>query len=194
MTGKMKIFILAALISLIFSIRVSKMAGDNLNKENDEEASRTSAMSQWVYLYDYSYTPIVTYSPVYYGTTSRSYFYYPYYTTYYTPRSFWVFRKEGEEASSVEKKVETPADPNKSNKKDDEKEKKIQVKVEELLTNLKKLKKEIWKDENFDTAQLRKENKAYDPAWLLTQLNIATVLQIEDLLKENKIDYSKGNK
>jgi hypothetical protein len=191
MIGKMKIIILAVLISLTFTIRISSKAAEI--KDSADEASRTVAGSQWIYLYDYSYTPALSYSPVYYGAVSRSYYYYPYTSYYYTPRSyFWVYRKDGEEAAPAEKKTDAPTESKRVEKKDDEKEKKVQVKVEELMNNLKKLKKDLWKDENFDTAQLRKDNKAYDPAWLLTQLNIATVLQIEDLLKENKIDLKSG--
>jgi hypothetical protein len=196
----MKIIILIALVALTFSIRVNKKALDNGNKENVEEASRTEATSQWVYLYNYSYTPVLSYSPVYYGAVSRPYYYYPYYSSYYYyPRSyFWSYRKDSnEETTPAEpKKAEAPAEANRVEKKEDnkkanDKETKIQVKIEELITNLKKLKKDLWKDENYDTTQLRKENKAYDPEWLLTQLNISTVLQIEDLLKENKIDSAK---
>jgi hypothetical protein len=207
MIGKMKIIIFVVLLGLIMTMRIRKSTDDS-EKNEAQEASRTAVSTEWIYLYDYSYayTPVVSYSPVYYGAVRRSYYYYPYYSYY--PRShFWYWRKDGADATAPQASTpappapaastpaakDAPAEPSRVENKDEkqEKDKKIQVKIEELVNNLKKLKKDLWKDENYDTVQLRKENKAYDPEWLLTQLNISTVLQIEDLLKENKIDLSK---
>ena len=193
MIGKMKIIILVALISLCLTLRVQKKSSDDADKSHVEEASRTAAGTEWVYLYNYSYTPYMSYTPVYYSSGVRTYYYYPYYNSYsYYPRNyFWYYRKSGEETAPAVDAARTEKKKDEVDNNENKKEEKIQVKVEELQANLKKLKKELWKDENYNTAELRKENKAYDPSWLISQLNISTVLQIEDLLKEKQAEPAK---
>ena len=155
--------------------------------DSSREASRTSANTGYVYLYNYSYTPMYSYNPVYYSSGYRSSYYYPYYSSYtYYPRSyFYYYRKSGVEAqrSLDVSKTETKDE---AERKEISKTEKIEVKFEDLEANMKKLKKELWGDENKTTEEFRAAQKAFDPAWLITQLNIATVLQIEDLLKEAK--------
>jgi len=206
MIRKMKLIILVALITLSVTLKVQLLADDNkvadkkvalspsidsLTSEggNAQEASRTSANTAYVYLYNYSYSPVFSYDPVYYSSSYRSSYYYPYYSSYtYYPRSyFYYYRHSAEE--SLPSQVAS-----KTQEAERKEEKKIAVKLEDLEANMKKLKKELWGDENKTTEDFRASKKAFDPAWLITQLNIATVLQIEDLLKETKSNSAKVNK
>ncbi len=201
MIRKMKIIILVALIALSVSLKVQKTIDDTKtiakkdvignmltsSVDSPQEASRTCAKTGYVYLYNYSYTPVFSYDPVYYSSGYRSYYYYPYSSSYtYYPRSyFYYYRKSGEEAQRSQD-VSKTENKGEAERKEVSKTEKIEVKLEDLEANMKKLKKELWGDENKSTEEFRAAKKAFDPAWLITQLNIATVLQIEDLLKEAK--------
>lgn len=53
------------------------------------------------------------------------------------------------------------------------------------MNELRKLKQEIWGDENFNTEQIRSEAQAFDARWLVAQLKITRVLELEDYLTGN---------
>lgn len=53
------------------------------------------------------------------------------------------------------------------------------------FVELKKLKNEIWGDENYDTTDMRQNNSVYDARWLVAQLKITRVLELEDYLASN---------
>lgn len=55
---------------------------------------------------------------------------------------------------------------------------------EEIKNEISQLKKEVWGKDNYSTEDIRKDNKAYDAKWLITQLKITRVLELEDLLNE----------
>jgi hypothetical protein len=54
---------------------------------------------------------------------------------------------------------------------------------EKAAKELSSLKKEIWGTESFNTAEVRKTQKVYDPRWLLAQLKISKALTLEDAIK-----------
>lgn len=100
--------------------------------------------------------------------------YYYYYDAYYTftdGAPVYLFRKGNENNKNKENKDVVNVTKNK--KVDLEKE-------------MKALKKELYGNENYDTAALRKKEKAFDPRWLAAQLKISRVLTIEDLIVSNK--------
>jgi len=73
-------------------------------------------------------------------------------------------------------------------RKDQEAENVSPTKVtkEEALKEISLLKKEISGNDNFNTDEIRKTNKAYDPRWLVGQLRISRLLSMEDMIKNTK--------
>lgn len=153
----MKSLIFVALFFQIFSIRIQtqKDIGMSIN---------------WV-------TPEYI-DPVYYSCTPRYYtyftspIYYYFYGTpsYVTPTEYILFRKEGESKT------------NSTNKQ--EKQQPIQnLDKAALEAELKELKKSIWGNENYDTNEIRKTGKIYDPRWLIAQLQVTRVVELEDYLR-----------
>jgi len=204
MIEKMKIMILFALIGMSVTFRVHQ-SEDKSNKtlvtinsfsnttNNNTVANSTGnyvkvvAIVDNIDLYYSDYRPTVTTFPVGYGANQGTY-YIPSFSYTYSwnpPKCFFYSRKSGEDTSQSEEASRT-VDIKKTAGKENAKQEKIQVNVKELESKMKKLKLELWGDENKKTDEIRSSKKAYDPAWLVYQLNIATVLQLEDLLKENK--------
>jgi hypothetical protein len=165
----------------------------NSDDNSKKESPKTNNEEENIDLYDTDYFPVCTSDPRLYGESMRDYYYYPFSPTFtYNPKKlFYNYRKSGMKTSQSLEASRTGDKKNPAGK-EIKKQEKIQVNVKELEANLKKLKKELWGDENKSTAELRLTRKAYDPAWLTYQLNIATVLQIEDLLKENKSNSVKS--
>ena len=60
------------------------------------------------------------------------------------------------------------------------------LKTEDIEKQIKSLKKEIFGKENYSTKELRKNNKAYDPRWLVAQLKVARLLFLEDEINKNR--------
>ena len=157
----MKLLILAILFTSIFAL-------------NSSIKSRLESEDQDVF-YTFSSPAYYSASPVFYSYTPASYYYsydpfFGYYgSSYYTDYTYVVYpfyyrgAAPSKTANTKEKKEAT---------KDD---------LQSELTNLKK---EIWSNENFDTSEIRKSNKAYDSRWLIAQLKITRALELEDNLKK----------
>jgi len=113
---------------------------------------------------------VIVYDPVYYTETPVFYSYSPltyyYWDNWYYPDYWLVYRNEAS-----------------SRKSNGEKKFNVQQATEELSS----LKKEIWGKSGFNTEELRKSNKAYDPKWLMAQLKIARALNLEDTLRNKKL-------
>lgn len=161
----MKYFVLVALFFQIFSI--------NLRSQK-----KLGFDINWV-TPEYIDPVYYSCSPIYYSYyTSPVYYYYHSYPSYSTPTTYFYYRK------------------NQGNSKEDIQEKKSlkDKSVEELQAELANIKKEIWGDEKFDTKELRNSGKVYDPRWLLAQMKITRVAELEDFLKlkqEAKGDQGK---
>ena len=112
--------------------------------------------------------------PVWYSFTPVIYDYtpviYSYWDYWYYP-SYWVSYRKENTASSEKKKF---------NK-------------EEAAKELSLLKKEIWGKESFNTDEIKRSQKVYDPRWLMAQLKIARALNLEDMMK-NKEEQKKNLK
>ena len=58
------------------------------------------------------------------------------------------------------------------------------------MQELRELKKEIWGREEWSTEDIRDSGKVYDARWLLAQLKITRVVELEDMLN---IKYNQEN-
>ena len=171
MFNLMKYVIFTIVCMQIFSLQTTSKADLSSEVSSVEGKGIYYSYSDPTY---YSYTPVsYTFAPSSYYYTSNPYssFYagsvvYPSTYSYSSYPSYW--RKGANE----ELKLEEP-------------------KPEELKKELSKLKKEVWGKEDYSTEQIRKENKAYDSRWLIAQLKITRVLEIEDVLSQKKTELKK---
>ena len=125
-----------------------------------DRKTQLSSENSVVYLSSYVDPIYYSYTPIYYTYYSSPYYYYYYEpSSYVYPSStiFTYFRKGEPE----QKKEKSP---------------------EEIKEEIAKLKKEVWGKSDFETDTIRKNGKAYDSRWLLAQLKITRVLELEDLL------------
>lgn len=167
----MKLIIALILVVSVFSLRVVKE-----KKENEKGIA-----------YTYSTPVYYASTPVYYTYTPSSYYYsFDPYSSYYFgsyvyPTTFsyasypYYWRKTGQEGENAQKP---------------EAGKKPEFKPEEAEKEIKYLKKEIFGDENYNTDEVRKSKKIYDAKWLISQLKLTRILEIEDLMKL----YEENNK
>ncbi len=65
--------------------------------------------------------------------------------------------------------------------------------VDELKKEVEEMKKAIWGNPEFDTSELRKENKVYDPKWLLAQMKITRVAELEDFIELKEKNETQVN-
>ena len=174
----MKFLILLILIVSALSVTIQK-------EENKKGIHYT--LSDPIY---YAASPVYyTYNPTSYYYTFDPYSSY-YYGSYAYPTTFdytsypYYWRK------SAEAKEEDDA-----NKKKEKENNSTEFKVENAEKEVKALRKEVFGDENFNTAEIRKQNKVYDLKWIVSQLRISRVLEIEDLLKlfENNSKKKEGS-
>ena len=113
-------------------------------------------------------------APFYYP--KYTYFSNTWYSSYFSPYSYYSYRTES--------------------KSENQKLKKVELTKEQLNKELLSLKKSILGSENASTSKLRKERKAYSMEWLNDQVKYTRLLQLEDTLtnSNNKIaaDASAG--
>ena len=110
--------------------------------------------------------------PVYYSCTP---IYYSYYSSpiYFLnqeppkPETTYIFYRKGENKENLKSPLQKKS-------------------IDELKKELSDLKKFIWGDPQFDTSKLRKESKIYDAKWLLAQMKITRVAELEDILSTEK--------
>ena len=124
-----------------------------------ERKMTLSAENQVVYLTSYVEPVYYNSQPMYYTFYSSPLYYYYLDPTYVYPATTTItyYRKDNQE----EKKEKTP---------------------EEMKKEVEKLKQEIWGKKDWNTDEIRKSGKAYDARWLLAQMKITRVLELEDLL------------
>lgn len=162
----MKLAILTILICQAFTLKEDNQKKVNSVSPSGDSALRTNAESKDVIVLDsvyYSSLPIYyTYSPIVY-----------YYWDLYYPAYWYVYRNEANGAIDKSKK-----------------EKKFNA--DEAKKEISTLKKEIWGNENFNTEEIKKNQKAYDPRWLMAQLKISRVLNLEDMIKNGESE-AKNN-
>merc|ERR1711957_917635 len=129
----------------------------------------TAQNSDFYYAFDDWY---YAYSPVYYTYTPTSYYY----------LCEWLFPSACDTTYVVFRQNQLKTGDNLAPAKMERRE----LKSEDVEKQIKVLKKEIFGKEDFSTKDLRKNNKAYDPRWLLAQLKIARLLFLEDEITKNK--------
>ena len=164
----MKIFILAILVTVIFTVNLK--ASDKMK----------SARQDFVYDYDSYYAFdnfYYDYSPMTYSYTPSSYYYLCEWWWYPTAcdSTYIVYRQNQLKDGKPEK---------------DSKLEKRSLNLEEVKKQINLLKKEIYGKEDFSTTEIRKNNKAYDPRWLLAQLKVSRLLFLEDEMNKNKQNES----
>merc|ERR1711957_206144 len=130
----------------------------------------TAQNSDFYYAFDDWY---YAYSPVYYTYTPTSYYYLC---------EWWWFPSACDTTYVVfrQNQLKTGDNLAPANKME-----RRELKSEDVEKQIKVLKKEIFGKEDFSTKDLRKNNKAYDPRWLLAQLKIARLLFLEDEITKN---------
>jgi hypothetical protein len=174
----MKLTICAILLSCIFTLRAD-------NQENLTETTGSSNEQIYVEYKPLMYTTSAYVTPQYYYIPTSGFYFtnaaptITYYvssptakpvTTLYTFSSP-AYRKNGSEEP-------TNQEPN----------------MEDVKKELKELKTNIWKDENFNTAQLVNEGKVYDPKWLNTQILVARAAYLDEYVRvHSKESDDKGN-
>ncbi len=159
----MKLIILALLIASAYTLNYT----NNSNAQSEETEV----------VYTFSSPTYYSYTPVYYSYVPATYYYnydpfYGYYgSSYYSDFTYVVypFYYRGETGSSTSSKGKKEATK------------------EDMNSEMKNLKKEIWGKENFDTSEIRISNKAYDSRWLIAQLKISRALELEDNLRNKEI-------
>lgn len=148
----MKLFIYSFLLIHIFSLNLRHQ----LNLQN-EYYSET---------YDYVVDPIYySCSPMYYTYYTSPIYYYYQTDSYTVPTTYIFYRQNGNQTQNSTKAIPL-------RKKS----------IDELKEELENLKKTIWGDPNYKTDELRKNGKVYDAKWLLAQMKITRVVELEDFL------------
>ena len=165
----MKFVLFFAMISLLFSYNLK-----SLSKHRTEEVSNLlNSASQSDFFYDFD-DWYYAYSPVYYTYTP---------TAYYYLCEWWWFPDACDETYVVYRQKQLKSGEKISSSKQFEKR---ELKTGDAEKQIRALKKEIFGKEDYSTKELRKNNKAYDPRWLLAQLKIARLLFLEDEITRNK--------
>lgn len=115
--------------------------------------------------------PEAYYNPSYlYYVPSDALSFYPFYDLY--PEWISNFYRKRDNTNNNNKDKPT----NKNNKKDD---------IKEAKEELKQIKLKHFGDKDYDTKKLRENKKEviYDTKWLLAQLKLSRIIELEDLLK-----------
>lgn len=156
----MKLIISSLLLIQIFSLRVQA------------DSNRVETESGETYYVFYSpepkYYPVTYYywTPAYIYNLYYKYTVYPvYYTTVNTLRTYKVIKVSKRTSAETYTESELP-----------------EAKLEDLQSELKALKKEIWNNESYSIEDLRKSGKIYDPRWLMAQMSLTRVIAIEDMI------------
>ena len=124
-------------------------------------------------LYYSSYTDS-TLSPVYYSDS-------PIYYTYFSSPYYHYF---------IDPSYVIPTKTVSTNYRKEEGTRKAKPSSDDLMQELRELKKEIWGREEWSTEDIRDSGKVYDARWLLAQLKITRVVELEDMLN---IKYNQEN-
>ena len=124
-------------------------------------------------LYYSSYTDS-TLSPVYYSDS-------PIYYTYFSSPYYNYF---------IDPSYVIPTKTVSTNYRKEEGTRKAKPSSDDLMQELRELKKEIWGREEWSTEDIRDSGKVYDARWLLAQLKITRVVELEDMLN---IKYNQEN-
>ena len=124
-------------------------------------------------LYYSSYTDS-TLSPVYYSDS-------PIYYTYFSSPYYHYF---------IDPSYVIPTKTVSTNYRKEDGTTKAKPSSDDLMQELRELKKEIWGREEWSTEDLRDSGKVYDARWLLAQLKITRVVELEDMLN---IKYNQEN-
>lgn len=124
-------------------------------------------------LYYSSYTDS-TLSPVYYSDS-------PIYYTYFSSPYYHYF---------IDPSYVIPTKTVSTNYRKEERTRKAKPSSDDLMQELRELKKEIWGREEWSTEDIRDSGKVYDARWLLAQLKITRVVELEDMLN---IKYNQEN-
>ena len=124
-------------------------------------------------LYYSSYTDS-TLSPVYYSDS-------PIYYTYFSSPYYHYF---------IDPSYVIPTKTVSTNYRKEDGTRKAKPSSDDLMQELRELKKEIWGREEWSTEDLRDSGKVYDARWLLAQLKITRVVELEDMLN---IKYNQEN-
>ena len=125
-------------------------------------------------LYYSSYTDS-TLSPVYYSDS-------PIYYTYFSSPYYHYF---------IDPSYVIPTKTVSTNYRKEEGTRKAKPSSDDLMQELRELKKEIWGREEWSTEDIRDSGKVYDARWLLAQLKITRVVELEDMLNI-KYNQEKG--
>ena len=124
-------------------------------------------------LYYSSYTDS-TLSPVYYSDS-------PIYYTYFSSPYYHYF---------IDPSYVIPTKTVSTNYRKEDGTRKAKPSSDDLMQELRELKKEIWGREEWSTEDIRDSGKVYDARWLLAQLKITRVVELEDRLN---IKYNQEN-
>merc|ERR1712151_83153 len=169
MMKSMKYILLFVLISNLYCSNLKALA--KFHAKELEALLSTSQNTDFYYVFDDWY---YAYSPVYYTYTPTSYYYLC---------EWWWFPSACDTTYVVFRQNQLKSGDNLSPSNKIERR---ELKTEDAEKQVRTLKKEIFGKEEFSTKDLRKNNKAYDPRWLLAQLKIARLLFLEDELAKNK--------
>ncbi len=149
----MKLIILSIVLLQVFTLN------ENPRKTETLENDRKTGTKQWYY-----------WEPIYYYTSpfwDYWYDYYYFFDTYYFDWDwgyFYFYRKGSDD------------------KNDSKTTKRKEFNLEEAKKELSQIKNEVWGNQDFSTEEIRKSKKAYDIKWILAQLKIAKVLELEDMI------------
>ena len=124
-------------------------------------------------LYYSSYTDS-TLSPVYYSDS-------PIYYTYFSSPYYHYF---------IDPSYVIPTKTVSTNYRKEDGTRKAKPSSDDLMKELRELKREIWGREEWSTEDIRESGKVYDARWLLAQLKITRVVELEDMLN---IKYNQEN-
>ena len=165
----MKFVLFFVMISQLFTFNLKALA-----QHHTEEVSSllsSASNSDYYYVFDDWY---YAYSPVYYTYTP---------TAYYYLCEWWWFPSACDTTYVVfrQNQLKTGENSSPANKME-----KRELKSEDAEKQIRALKKEIFGKEDFSTKEIRKNNKAYDPRWLLAQLKISRLFFLEDEVIKNK--------
>ena len=122
----------------------------------------------------YSSYPDSTLSPVYYSDS-------PIYYTYFSSPYYHYF---------IDPSYVIPTKTVSTNYRKEDGTRKAKPSSDDLMQELRELKKEIWGREEWSTEDIRDSGKVYDARWLLAQLKITRVVELEDMLN---IKYNQEN-
>jgi len=168
----------------------AKPATTVANNTSPNNTSNSSSKPATVYYvpYTYSWNPVY-YNPGYYsGWAYDDFYYYPYYDYY--PYDFYYggFYDYGWDAGfgGFDYGFDYGfGDFFRKNKKN-MKKKSDNERLDNAKSRLEKIKKVTFNDKSYDTSKIREENKAYSTKWLLEQLRVSRILELEDLIKQRE--------